>query len=417
MQDGHASIETRASWIAAGASLAVMAIAFGAPYVAVAALKEIASDFGGERSIASLCYSFAWLGTAVGGIAFGRIAERVGVRATAIFGALMTAAGLALASRGGLADLYIGHGLLMGVLGLGALNAPIYVYVSRWFDRRRGSALALISSGLYIAGAVWPPLFEPLIARVGWRELMLIFAVLEAALVVPIAWFYLDPPPAPPLPRFAPAAHAEASRRVLGLAPNLVLFLIASASFLCCVTMAMPQSHLIAFCTDLGISPQRGASMLSVLLGTAFISRQVWGAISDRIGGLNTLVASSACQAAGVAALLFTQDEAGLYAVSAFFGFGFSGLVPAYVLAIRQLFPAAEAAWRVPAMMLMSGSGMAAGSWLAGALYDHYGFYGAAFGAGLLANLMNLAIVGFLAARGRGSYFASVTRREISTTF
>src|ERR1700722_11382588 len=127
-----ASIETRASWIAATAALVVMSVAFGAPYVAVTALKDIAGDLGGSRTVPALCYSFAWLGTAVGGVAFGGIAERFGLRPTAIFGGLMIAAGLALASRGGLSALYLGHGLLIAVLGLGAINAPIYVYVSRW---------------------------------------------------------------------------------------------------------------------------------------------------------------------------------------------------------------------------------------------------------------------------------------------
>ena len=57
-------------------------------------------------------------------------------------------------------QLYVGHGLLIGLLGNGAINAPLYVYVTRWFERRRGTALALIASGQYVAGAFWPPLFE-----------------------------------------------------------------------------------------------------------------------------------------------------------------------------------------------------------------------------------------------------------------
>ena len=52
----------------------------------------------------------------------------------------------------------------------------MYIYVSRWFDRRRGSALALISSGTYLAGAMWPPVFERVIAAFGWRQTMLWYA-------------------------------------------------------------------------------------------------------------------------------------------------------------------------------------------------------------------------------------------------
>jgi MFS family permease len=168
--------------------------------------------------------------------------------------------------------------------------------------------------------------------------------------------------------------------------------------------MAMPQGHLVAFCSDLGISRSIGALMLSVLLGTAFLSRQIWGAISDRIGGLATVLIGSALQAASMTAFLFTQNEAGLFTVAAAFGLGFSGIIPAYVLAVRELFPASEASWRIPTLLLFSGSGMAAGSWVAGLLYDHLGYYAPAFAAGVGANILNLLIVGVLV--GRRSYRA-----------
>ena len=66
----------------------------------------------------------------------------------------------------------------------------LYIYVSRWFDRRRGSALALISSGSYLAGAVWPPVFERAIANFGWRQTMLWYALAEIVVIVPLAAIY-----------------------------------------------------------------------------------------------------------------------------------------------------------------------------------------------------------------------------------
>jgi MFS family permease len=182
--------------------------------------------------------------------------------------------------------------------------------------------------------------------------------------------------------------------------------LLAFASFLCCVTMSMPQAHLVAFCTDLGISATHGAAMLSLLLGAGVLSRQVWGAISDRIGGLLTLLISSMLQAVAMAAFVVTQDEAGLFAVAGAFGIGFSALIPAYVLAIREHFPAHEAHWRVPTLLLMSGSGMATGSYLAGVLYDYFGYYAPAFAAGVGFNLLNLAVIGTLVARQRHAHRA-----------
>jgi MFS family permease len=379
-----------------------MAIAFGAPWITLVALKDIAAEVRGERSIPAFASALMWMGSGLGGILMGRIAERIGIRFTVIFGAVMVAVGLALSSLGPSWPLYVGHGLFMGLLGIGGINAPFYVYVSRWFDRRRGSALALISSGAYLAGTLWPPIFARLIAYAGWRQAMLYYGAFELIVIVPVAVLVLAP--APQQSRHPRKHEAGVSKAVLGWPPNFVFALQMAAIFTCCIPMAMPQTHLVAFCSDLGIKAAHGAAMVSVLLGAAFFSRQVWGLVSDRIGGLYTMLAGSACQAVGMVAFLLTQDEVGLFTVSALFGFGFSGLVPANVLASRELFPVEEAYWRMPTLLLCSGWGMATGGWLAGLLYDHYGFYAPAFAAGLAINLVNFSVVSLLALRRR--YFA-----------
>ena len=378
--------------------LVVMAVAFGPPWITIVALKDIAAEVNGERSVPAFASALMWIGSGLGGILMGRVAERVGIRWTVIFGAVMIAVGLAVSTLGPSWPLYIGHGLFMGLIGIGGINAPSYVYVSRWFDRRRGSALALISSGAYLAGAIWPPVFARAIDYVGWRHAMLYYAAFELLVIVPAAAIFLVQPPEVP----HHALHAGTRpkpKSVLGWPPNLVFGLQMSAIFTCCIPMSMPQGHLVALCTDRGISAASGAAMISVLLGAAFVTRQVWGAISDRIGGLYTMLAGSACQALGMLAFLLTQSEIGLFTVAGLFGMGFSGLVPANVLASRELFPVGDAYWRMPALLLCSGTGMALGGWLAGVLYDYFGFYTPAFAAGLGVNIINLSIIAALAMR------------------
>jgi MFS family permease len=394
------SVETRSSWIVAVVVLAILALSFGAPWIIIVALKPIAAETEGLRSVPALANSLAWVGFGAGGIVMGYVAERVGVRWTVIFGALMIAAGLALSIGGETWQLYVGQGLLMGFLGIGGMNAPFYVYVSRWFDRRRGSALALISSGSYLAGAIWPPIFERAIAYTGWRQTMLCYAFVEIAAVVPLAAIFLRQPPELTLPSDA-SPHASTRGTVMGWPPDLVFALLSVAVIFCCIPMAIPQAHLPAFCSDLGILASHGAAMLSVLLGTAFISRQFWGWVADRVGGLNTVLVGSALQIVAMAAFMLTQDEVGLFTVAAAFGLGFAGIIPAFILAIRELFPASEAYWRIPLFLLCSGSGMAIGGWIAGALYDRFGTYMLAFAAGVGANAVNLAIVGALVLRQR----------------
>jgi MFS family permease len=394
------SIESRASWVIATTAVIILSVSFGAPLIVVVGLRDIAETLGEARALPAVAVSLAYLGAGAGGVLMGWVAGHSSARLVTLIGGGMVCGGLLLASGGGAWQLVLGYGLLVGLLGNGALFPPMMAYVSLWFDRRRGTALALVSSGQYVAGALWPAVFERAIAAFGWQRTMAGFGIFVAVVVLPLAALVLRPPPLPPVGGGV-ASGPVPGARVLGLPPNLTLALLALASFLCCVPMAMPAAHLVAFCGDLGIAGPRGALMLSVLLIAAFVARQAWGWVADRIGGLRTLVAGNLCQIVGMAAFLVTQDEAGLFLVAAAYGLGFSGIVPAYVLTVRELFPAREASWRVPALLFLSLSGMAAGAWLAGALYDGFGNYAVAWQVGIVFNLAALALLGGLALRRR----------------
>ena len=396
-----ASVETRQSWTVAAVALCIMCIVFGSPWITSVALTEIAAEVAGTRSVPALAVALAWLGSGIGGILMGRAAQRFGMRPTVVFGAAMVGTGLAISSIGPRGPLWVGHALFIGLLGIGAINAPMYVYISQWFDRRRGSALALISSGSYLAGALWPPVFERAMTSFGWRATMLAYGSLLVAVVVPLSLTFLKAPPQI-VPGASPSDGIVAPPDIrfrIALPDNIIFLMMCIGGVLCCIPMAMPQQHLVAFCGDLGISRATGALALSVLLGTAFLSRQIWGVISDRLGGLKTILISSAAQAVALAAFLFTQTEAGLFFVAGAFGLGFSALIPAYALGVRDLFPASEAYWRVPTVLFCTAFGMAFGGWLAGFLYDLYGSYAPAFAAGVAINVVHFVLIGVLVFR------------------
>ncbi|TAJ33542.1 MAG: MFS transporter [Reyranella sp.] len=396
------SVESRASWRAAWITLGILSISFGAPLLIVVGMKPMQEALGIERAVVALAGALIWVGTGAGGILMGWLADRIGLRTTVAIGACMIAGGLALSSTGSIWALYVGQGLMVGFLGGGGVYPPLLVYVSRWFDRRRGTAIALISSGQYVAGVAWPALFERGISTVGWQFVMLGYAAVVLAVILPAVVFLRPPPAAPAPPRHAATAGAGGRRRVAGMHPNVVQALLCVAGFFCCIPMSVPSAHLVAFCSDIGINPTRSAVMLSVMLAAAFLARQAWGALADRIGGLRTILAGSACQAVAISLFLTTEDEAGLFAISAAFGLGFAGIIPSYSVAIRDLFPSSEASWRMPLTLFTAMSGMAFGSWFAGMLYDHFAYYAPAFGLGVAFNLANLAIIGFLVFRTGG---------------
>jgi len=163
------SIESRASWLAALLAICILSISYGAPLIVVVGLKPIALALGSDRSVVALAAALVWVGTGSGGMLMGWVADRVGMRRMVIFGAVMTALGLAVSATGKVWALYLGHAVLIGFLGGGALYPPMLIYISRWFDRRRGTALALISSGQYVAGIIWPSIFQHALIWVGWQ--------------------------------------------------------------------------------------------------------------------------------------------------------------------------------------------------------------------------------------------------------
>ena len=400
---GSGGVDSRASWKMAWLTLAILSISYGSPLVIVVGMKPMQEALGSDRSVLALAAALVWVGTGSGGILMGWLADRIGLRTTVTIGACMIAGGLALSSLGSIWALYLGHGLMVGLLGNGGVYPPLLVYVSRWFERRRGAAIALISSGQYVAGVLWPSLFEQGLTAYGWQTVMLAYAGVVLVFILP-ATFFLKPPPkaAPVAPRHASSAPGQ-RHRVAGMHPNAAQALICLAGFCCCIPMSVPAAHIVAFCGDIGIKPTHGAAMLSLMLASAFLARQFWGALADRIGGLRTVLTGSACQAVAIACFLLTQDEAGLFAISAAFGLGFSGIIPSVQRRIRDLFPASEASWRMPLTLFTAMSGMAFGSWFAGAIYDHFGYYAPAFGISVVFNLINLAIVGFLVLRTGGT--------------
>jgi len=387
------------AWVIATAALGVITVAFGAPYISVVALKEIAVDIGGgARSAPALAYALSSVGAAVGGLLFGWLTDRIGILYPLIFGSLMLVAGTALSGLGTEWSLYVGHGLMIGLLGSAALYSPVVTYVSRWFFRRRGLALSLVASGQQVSGAVWPPVFSAVIDRVGWQATFLYFALLSFALLVPMLALLRHPPPSAEVI----TAHGQLLPMREDPLHNYFFFVICAASVCCCVAMAMPMGHLVAFCGDLGYSQTQGANMLALLLGCGFISRLLWGRLSDLIGGINTALLSLICQALVLSLFLATQDLTHLYLVSAAFGLGFGGIIPSYVLAVREICPAREAGRRISTLLFFSLTGMALGGWLAGVIFDLTLDYRISFAAGIGFNAVAILLIGGLALIQRG---------------
>jgi MFS family permease len=167
----------------------------------------------------------------------------------------------------------------------------------------------------------------------------------------------------------------------------------------CCVAMAMPQVHIVAYCGDLGYGVARGAEMLSLMLGFGMVSRIASGFVADRIGGVATLLLSSALQGVALFLYLLFDGLASLYVISALFGLFQGGIVPMYAIIVREYFSPQEAGTRLGLVLMATLFGMAFGGWMSGVIFDLTGSYQAAFANGLMWNLVNVLIALWLLMR------------------
>jgi len=377
-------------------AVGIMTLGSSSMYVIPVVLPTVQAEFGVGRADASLPYLALMIGFAFGALLMGRLADRFGIMAAVLLGSAGIATGYALAGSAASLSMFVAaHFALIGMLGSSVTFSPLITDISMWFVRRRGIAVAVCASGNYLGGAIWPPVVQRLAEHWGWRQTYLGMAIVCGLGMASLALLLRRRPPA------LDHAHADASptRGSLGVTPAVAQTLLCVAGLACCVAMAMPQVHIVAYCGDLGYGVARGAEMLAVMLAFGIASRLLSGWICDHIGGLRTLLLGSALQ--GVALMLFLPFDGlvSLYVIAALFGLFQGGIVPSYAIIVREYFPASQAGARVGAIIMCTLLGMALGGWMSGKVFDLTGSYRAAFANGIAWNALNLAIAAFLLRR------------------
>ncbi|TXL71451.1 MFS transporter [Vineibacter terrae] len=386
------SLESPYAWRLAVASMLCIAIGAGGLYMPVVAMTDIAAEFGNRRQVPSLAYTLAYIGTGIGGIAMGWLADRVGPRWPVMMAGVMIAVGSWTVAQGGEAVLLAGYGLLVGLLGQSGTFTPLVNNITGWFDRRRGTAIAIVAIGNAVGGFIWPQVFRLSLPAWGWRDSLMAYGAFAAVTLVPLS-FYVR---AAPVRRDTAGGGAAAAGGRLPYRSPITMALLGIAGLCCCAPMAMPVVHMVAFCSDLGFSAARGSEAVSLVLLVAIVFAFIMGRLADRIGPLPAILIGSSLQALALLGFMFVDSLPGLLALSGLMGIPFIATVQAYALALRDFYGARAAGWRLGFIMLFTLCGMALGGWLAGIIFDLTLRYQAAFGIGFLFNLVNLLAVAIL---------------------
>ena len=232
------------AWGIVGALSITEVVSWGVLYYAFAAfLLPMRDDLGYSTAQLTGAYSLALAVSAAAGIAVGRYLDRRSPRGLMTLGSV---AGVGLVAAWSQVDgllafyaLWIGIGLVMATV----LYEPAFVVLAKHFtaapERRRAmTALTLVAA---LASFIFLPLSQALIDAYGWRDALLVLAVILAAVTVPLHALVLRPAPARARAEAAEAsAEAGAVLRSLPFWALSTAFLIATLSGVATMLFAIP---------------------------------------------------------------------------------------------------------------------------------------------------------------------------------
>ena len=352
-------------------------------------LKPMVADLGVDRATFSLVIA---LGLFLYGAFMpwvGSLADRVGPRLVTAAGSLLLA--LSLAAVGlcqNLWQLALVYGVLASI-GLAATGPVVAnAVVSRWFSRRRGTAVALLGSASMTGMSLLVPVLAWMIVTLGWRMTYGVIGVVVLLLMLPLALFVVRDTPesmgvGPDGDALAPGAATVAPVRTpASTALRTVAFWqLAGSFFTCGFSMSLISSHGVPMLTDHGYTPIFASWIIGVLGASSIVFTLGLGTLADRYGARPVLGMIYAGRAAVFACLFLIRDTPfAILAIAAIGGITIAGSMSMTSMLVAGIYGRYSVGSILGVIFLVHQTGAALGSSLAGALFESTGGYGAMYG-------------------------------------
>jgi MFS family permease len=378
-------------WVIVFVAFGLNVLCFGGLALVSVLIIPLSQEFGWQRGEVAASYTIASISIAIAGVAFGRVYDRYGVRALSALGAITVSACLLLLSRvSALWQLYVLYAVL-GALGPGAVYIPLTAAVTNWFKGNRGFAVGIATAGATIGMGTVPFIASAVMVYTGWQDALAYLGLAYIVVAFPLVLLVRDPTKAEVV---EVSTSGKLSQEETGpISPREALAWICTAIIFCCVCMAVPQVHVPALASDLGLSLERAASVLTVIMFSGAVGRVALGRISDRVGPLNTYILASLGQTAFV--FWFTQASSltSFYILAAGFGLFSGGVSMSALLTIRSLVPSRIAGTAIGLVSFFGWVGMGLGGYLGGYFFDVSGTYVVSFAMAAAIGTANLAIL------------------------
>ncbi|MFC1919788.1 MFS transporter [Chloroflexota bacterium] len=395
-------------WVIVAACAVLLIVSAGLTFSFGVLFKPIVADFGWSRAATSGVYSIRLLIQAVSALPLGWLADRYGPARVMIFCALMVGLGMVLTSQiNALWQLYLTYGLIFGI-GTSGGFAITSATTARWFVRRRGLALGVMSSGVGLGTLAIVPITERLIDAFDWSRACLILGIAAGVVMIAGALLLRRSPedigqrpygmkelvlhPGESNVSGTKPIAPETDISLRGAVRTKPLWMLVFVYFLFAVSLNMVMLHLVNYATDLHISSLMAATFVSVVGASGIVGRLAMGTASDRIGGDKALAICCAILAVTLVWLIFSREPWMFYLFAVVFGFAYGGEIPQIPALIGRFFGLRALAALVGTVVAAASIGGALGSWLGGQIFDATGSYQVAFVIAALAALCSLVI-------------------------
>jgi MFS family permease len=367
-------------WLLLAAAFGTFSIGSGYMHAYTVFLVTFIDAFGWSRAQVSLAYSVSQVVGGVSSPLVGWLVDRLGPpRLILMGGALLTAGLVASAWATELWHIVVLYGVIM-TLGANCLGLVVFVpLLSRYFVHNRGMAVAVVQSANGFARAFSAPVATLMISDLGWRGAYIWQGVFMAAILLPLAGLFRGVGQAGHRPTAEGEGAGWTLRQAMRTPHFWLLFAVYMFTGLGSFLVAL---HQLAFAIDVGFDPLYAAGVLGM---GAFLSLPgviVTGTLSDYIGRELSAVVTYGTSILGVVfALMITSPDQHvlLWLHACFFGLTWGARGPAITAKTADLFPGPNLGAILGVITIGTGLGAAAGSWLAGFVFDTTGSYRVAF--------------------------------------
>jgi MFS family permease len=378
-------------WIILAAAVPILALVMGQLVNGLSVyFVPLEVEFGWARGDIALINSVGLVGLALGSIVMGFAADRFGVRRIAFMGITVTGLATLVASKASDLSQFYTLFFLAGVLGGGAISAPLTALVGSWFTRGAGLAIGIAAAAQALGQGGMPFSGAFLIDALGWRGSLATQGILTLVVGLPLAWFLRSPPANVSGP--AQLSHESPT----GLPNAVVVAWISVAVLFCCTTMSVPLMHLVPLAQERGLTVTDAGGVLFLMLVVAIAGRAAFGQIADMIGALPAWILASGWQTLLVFGFTMIDGLREFYVYAVLYGFGYAGVMTTVLVTVRNFAAPARRASAMGIVLAFGYMGHGLGGWQGGFFYDLTSAYTWSYANAVLSGLINLSIVGAL---------------------